>query len=531
MFEKYAMIVIYFSILMVLGYIASKRVRNMNDFVIGGKTLSYWVAAFSAQATGESAWLLLGLTGMGAMLGFSTYWVVIGELFGVGVAWFIMAKRFKRLTDKYEAITCIDYMVGRFKSKTNVLRIVSAIVLSIFVLIYISAQIDATGSAFESFLDWDYHVGAITGFLIVAIYCIAGGFLAAAWTDMFQGAVMVLCLVLLPLVAFLTLSNSGSIIDGLIAIDPGLVTPWGAGGLTLMNASVVIGMMLIGLGFLGSPQVFARLIAIRDEGQIERGRWVAMLFTLLVDFSAISIGVLGRYIFTTQGVEPDTVLGNGAQNVLSEMVHYTFPPLLVGLYVAAVLSAIMSTVSSLLVMAAGSITHDLYAKIVNPGLTDARAAYLCRRITVVLATLALGLALIVSIVSPDRTIFWFAIFGWAGIAATFCPMMLMSLFWTRYTEKAAIASMITGFSMTMISKFVLQEMESIGPYFTALETMPPSFLSALIIGYVVTILWPDPELEVRYKRDLDSINFDVLATPNPVDAKTVTNSWTNFEKK
>ena len=158
------MIVIYVGILMCLGYIASKRVKSMKDFVIGGKSLGFLVAAFSAQATGESAWLLLGLTGMGAMLGFSTYWVVVGELLGVGVAWFLMANRFKRLTDKYDSITVIDYMVNRFRSKTNVLRIVSAIVLTVFVLIYISAQIDATGSAFETFLNWDYHVGAVVGF-------------------------------------------------------------------------------------------------------------------------------------------------------------------------------------------------------------------------------------------------------------------------------------------------------------------------------------------------------------------------------
>ncbi len=510
MLEKYLMIVIYFGILMFLGYLASKRVKSMSDFVIGGKSLSFWVAAFSAQATGESAWLLLGLTGMGAMLGFSTYWVVVGELFGVGVAWFLMANRFKRLTDKYDSITVIDYMASRFKSKTNVLRLVSSAGLSIFVLIYISAQIDATGSAFESFLGWNYHTGAVVGFLVVATYCIAGGFLAAAWTDMFQGAVMLVCLVLLPLVAYLSLSNSGSIYDGLYAIEPGLVNMWGADGFTLMNVAVVVGMMLIGLGFLGSPQVFARLIAIRSEDQINRGKWVAMLFTLLVDFSAVSIGVLGRYIFTTQGVEPDTVLGNGAQNVLSELVEFTFPPLLVGLYVAAVLSAIMSTVSSLLVMAAGSVTHDLYAKIINPELTDSQAARLCRSITIVFAALSLGLAITVSIASPDRTIFWFVIFGWAGIAATFCPMMLMSLFWTKFTERAAIAAMVTGFSMTMICKFVIQDMETIGPYFVALETMPPSFLSAGIVGYIVAVLWPDDELAAQYQADLDSIGHGAV---------------------
>jgi Na+/proline symporter len=122
---------------------------------------------------------------------------------------------------------------------------------------------------------------------------------------------------------------------------------------------------------------------------------------------------------------------------------------------------------------------------------------------------ALAVAILVSVLSPDRTIFWFVIFGWAGIAATFCPMIILSLFWPKFTERAAIASMITGFCMTIISKFVLQSMETIGPYFTALETMPPSFLSALLVGYVVTILWPDDALEAAYRGDLTSIDTEI----------------------
>jgi len=515
MFEKYAMITLYFSILILLGYLASRRVKNMSDFVIGGKSLSYWVAAFSAQATGESAWLLLGVTGMGAMLGFSAYWIVVGEILGVALAWFVMAPRFKQLTDRYQSMTVIDYLVSRFQAKSYLLRVISAFALSIFVLIYISAQIDATGSAFESFLEWNYFTGAMVGFAIVVVYCIAGGFLAAAWTDMFQGAVMLICLVLLPVVAFLTMANSGDIYSGLQTIDPGLVNIWGPGGFNLMNLSVVVGMALIGLGFLGSPQVFARLIAIRSEAQINRGKWVAVLFTLLVDTAAVSIGVLGRYVFTSQGVEPDVALGNGAQNVLSEMVEFTFPPWIVGLYVAAVLSAIMSTVSSLLVMASGSITHDLYEKIYNPALADSDAARMCRYMTLLLAALALGLAITVSIVSPTRTVFWFAIFGWSGIAATFCPMIILSLFWPRFTERAAIASMFTGFTMTIVSKFVLQGFTTVGPYFTALETMPPSFLSALLVGYLVTLWWPDPDLEAHYRRELQSLK---QARQEPLDS-------------
>jgi sodium/proline symporter len=502
MIEKYFMIGLYFGILLILGYLASKRVKTMKDFVVGGKSLGFWVAAFSAQATGESAWLLLGLTGMGAMIGFSAYWVVLGELLGVFVMWFYMAGRFKRLTDRYDAMTVIDYLVSRFRCKTHLLRLVAALSLCTFVLIYIAAQIDATGSAFETFLDWPYLTGAIFGFSIVTVYCLAGGFLAAAWTDMLQGAVMLACLILLPTVAILTMSHAGSIYDGLATIDPGLVTIWGAGGPTLLNIAAVLGMALIGLGFLGSPQVFARLIAIRSDQQISRGKWVALAFTLLVDFSAVTIGVLGRYIFTEAGTDPELVLGNGAQNVLPELVEYTFPPWIVGLYVAAVLSAIMSTVSSLIVMAAGSLTHDLYEQIYNPALTDAQAAKLCRIITFLLAVVALLIAVTVAIVSPDRTIFWFAIFGWSGIAATFCPMIILSLFWAGFTERAAIASMLAGFFMTIASKFLLQELHAVGDYFAALETMPPSFLSALLVGYWVAKAWPDESLSAHYRDDL-----------------------------
>lgn len=522
MFERYAMVTLYFGVLVLLGWLAARRIRNMSDFVVGGKKLGFWVAAFSAQATGESAWLLLGVTGMGAMVGFSAYWILVGEVIGVTIAWFVMAPRFKQLTDRNQSLTVIDYLVSRFKPATHTLRVVSAISLCFFVLIYIAAQIDSTGKAFAAFLEWEYLLGAVVGFIFVAAYCIAGGFLAAAWTDMFQGSVMLLCLVMLPVVAWLTMGNSDAIYSGLQAIDPGLVSFWGAGGLTWMNFFLALGMVTIGLGFLGSPQIFARFIAVRGQDQIHRGKWVAVMFTILTDFSAVSIGILGRYIFTGAGVEPTAALGTGAEEVLPQLVEYTFPPWIVGLYVAAVLAAIMSTVSSLLVMASGSLTHDLYARLINPTMGDTRAAALCRKVTMVMAALALALAVTVSALSPDRTIFWFVIFGWSGIAATFCPMIILSLFWPKFTERGAIASMLGGFSMTIISKFVLQELDGVGEYFIAVETMTPSFLFALLMGWAVSLLWPSRELEEAYRADLAALSGPpepTLAQARPATAK------------
>lgn len=506
MIEKYSMLFLYLAILIGLSIVASKRVKNIKDYVTGNKSLGYWVAAFSAQATGESAWLLLGVTGMGALVGFSAYWVVVGELFGVYIAWFFMAERYKKLTDYYDSITMTDFLVSRFKTTTHTLRIVASLSLAIFILIYISAQIDATGSAFERFLNWDYHTGAIVGFLIVVGYSVTGGFLAVAWTDMFQGVVMVVSLVALPLVAYLMLGSSDHVYETLQNLDPGLVNIWGNGGFTLMNFAVVLGMMLIGLGFMGSPQVFARFLALKNLGEIKRGRWVALAFTFLVDASAVSIGILGRYLFTEAGADPTEVLGNGAQNVLPSLVEYVFPVFIVGLYVAAVLSAIMSTVSSLLIVAAGSITHDIYRKMFDTELSGEKSARLSRLLTLVFAALALAIALTVSVISPSRTIFWFVIFGWSGIAATFCPMVIMALFWKNFTARGAIASMLAGFIATIAVKFIFSEMDVIGQYFVAMETMPPAFLCSFVVGYIVSIMKPDENLKQQYMRELNIID-------------------------
>ena len=175
---KLAVIAAYFAVLFWIGVKASKQIKDMKDYFVGGKKLNFWLVSFSSRATGESGWLLIGLTGMGALAGLSAYWVVLGELLGVFVSWFFMAKQFKRKSDAYESITIPDYLESHFKTKTHTLRILAASVLSIFVVIYVSSQIDATGIAFESMMDINYYAGALIGFFIVLIYIFFGGFVA-----------------------------------------------------------------------------------------------------------------------------------------------------------------------------------------------------------------------------------------------------------------------------------------------------------------------------------------------------------------
>jgi sodium/proline symporter len=500
MITKYIILFIYFAILFTIGYFASKKVKDVKDYYVGGKKLNFWVVAFSARATGESAWLLLGLTGLGAMVGVSAFWVVLGEIIGVSVSWFLMAERFKILTDKYQSITIPDFLVSHFKSKTNTLRIVAATALSLFVIIYVSAQIDATGTAFESFLGWNYFTGAIVGFTIVLAYIFSGGFIAVAWSDFFQGLIMLVGLVLLPIVAYFSISSDVSISQELLKLDPSFLNIWGEGGFTTLNFFTILGFLFIGLGFMGSPQLFVRFMSIKGISEIKKGRWVAIVFTILTDSAAVLIGIYGRYLLTSIDADPETILGNGAQNVLPLLVERIMPLTLIGVYIAAVLSAIMSTIDSLLVLASSAISRDFYQQIFKPNKTDEELAKISKIITLVLAIFALGIAMLVAVAVPGRTIFWFVIFGWSGIAATFCPTIILSLFWKKFNEKGAIASMITGFLCVPLFKFGVSKMDSIGIYFEKLDVLGPSFILAIIVGVLVSLATQNKNIETELNK-------------------------------
>ncbi len=486
MLTKYFILFFYFGILFLIGYFASKKVKNIKDYYVGGKKLGFWAVAFSSRATGESAWLLLGLTGLGAMVGASAFWVVLGEVLGVSIAWFFMAERFKELSDKYNSITIPDYLVSRFQASGNTLRIIAATALSVFVIIYVSAQIDATGSAFESFLGWNYFTGAILGFFIVLTYIFTGGFVAVVWSDLFQGIVMLLGLVLLPIVAYYAIEPTISVSQELVALDPSFLDIWGEGGFNAINFFTILGYAFIGLGFMGSPQLFIRFMSIKDRSEIKKGRWVAVVFTIITDSCAVLIGIYGRYLLTSIGETPESILGNGAQNVLPLLVEKVMPLSLIGIYIAAVLSAIMSTIDSLLIVASSAISRDFYQQIFKPNKTEKEMAEISRFITLSLALLALGVALVIAVTSPERTIFWFAIFGWSGIAATFCPTIILSIFWKKFSEKGAIASMITGFISVPLFKFGFTAIDGMGIYFEKLGELGPAFILAAVVGIATT---------------------------------------------
>ncbi|MFB3430538.1 MAG: sodium/proline symporter [Phycisphaerales bacterium] len=507
---------LYVAALLVIGFIASRRMHDIRDYFASGKRLGFINVAFSSRATGESAWLLLGLTGMGFAVGVQAFWVVLGEIIGVAGAWLFMAKRFKRLTDKYDSLTVPDYLESRFRDTSHWLRLIAAGALVIFVPIYAAAQVHAAGGAFHDFLGWNHYVGAAFGFAVVLLYITQGGFTAVVWSDVFQGTLMLLGLVVLPIVAFMEIGGFTNLLDSIRAINPDLLTLHGpapaneageqiagAGGWNAGSIFTVLGFIAIGIGFLGSPQVFVRFISIKSEREINKGTLVAVTWTTLALSGAVCIGILGRAIFLPTDImpiDPETVdavaptVSAVQDSILPHMAEVLLPAFFTGLFIAMVLSAIMSTIDSLLVVASSAAVRDYWQKTRHPDMSDERLVSTSRKLTVILALIAFALGIGILLYDKEQGIFWTIIFGWSGIAATFCPTIILSLFWSKLTSLGAKCAMVAGFLGVPFFKFGLPPVfRAIGKddwvaYLGGLDVLLPSFIVGFVVAIVVSLL-------------------------------------------
>jgi len=483
-------LVVYLIVLLAIGWWGGRDSHDMEGYYAAGKKLPAWVIAFSSNATGESAWLLLGLTGMGYVVGMHALWVVMGEVLGVALAWAFVARPFKAYTDRYGSITVPDYLEDRFGDTTNAFRIIGAIIILSMVAAYTAAQLTATGKAFDSFLGTGYTTGVFIGLAVILFYTSVGGFKAVAYSDFLQGLLMFGCLFTLPIVGVTAVGGWGAFVDGLRAADPDLLLPGGGLGFTPTGVASAVGFVGIGLAFLGAPQLLARFISARGQREIVRAAPIAVGCIVVFDIGAITAGMAGRILFPGLA-DPETIL--------PMMSSELFPALFTGIFLVVVLAAIMSTVDSLLILASSSVVRDIWQKILRPDASQATLSAMGRAVTVVLGLTGLVLAL-----TEVRLIFWFVLFAWSGLASAFTPVVLCSLFWARTTRAGAIAGMIGGFVVTVAWVVWFKE------GFYDLYEMLPGFAAGFACTIGVSLLTQPPEGAAEEMRE---IRAEVAAPP------------------
>lgn len=487
---------VYLIGMLAIGIVMYRRTHDLSDFVLGGRTLGPVVGALSAGASDMSGWLLLGLPGAIYATGLSESWIAIGLAIGAYLNWQFIARRLRVYTEvASDSITIPDFLENRFKDNSRLLRVISALVILLFFTFYTSSGMVAGAKLFEASFGLSYQAALWIGVIVVVSYTFLGGFLAVVWTDFIQGTLMFLALIVVPLVAINQLGGWNDTVQAVASIEP-----------THLNMVKGVGVMAIisslawGLGYVGQPHIIVRFMALRSAKDVPKARFVGTTWMVLGLYGAIITGFAGlayvssadAAVFTNLGLE--VITENGVQmlgdpeKIFIAFSQILFNPIVAGLLLAAILSAIMSTIDSQLLVSSSAVAEDFYKGFFRRNATNKELVWTGRIATVVIALIAALIAM-----NPESTVLELVSYAWAGFGASFGPIILLALFWKGVTRNGALVGIIIGAVTVIVWGDFLS-----GGIFDLYEILP-GFAFNLIATIIVSLLGkPDPEMVVEF---------------------------------
>ncbi len=478
---KLIVLLLYLISMIGVGVIFYSKTEDFSDYVLGGRKLGPWTAALSAQASDMSGWLLIGLPGAAYLAGVEAAWIAIGLGLGTYVNWKIVAVRLRSYTEvSGDSLTLSDFFENRFRDNTHILRTVSSLVIIIFFTVYTSAQFSAGAKLFETLMGLEYTIALLLGAAVIIVYTFLGGFMAVSFTDLIQGLLMFFAIAVVPFVMIAELGGLGSAFEGLRQVDPNflnIMKSTGVGG--TISFIAIASNIAWGLGYFGQPHVLARFMAISNTQQIKLSRKIAMVWVSISLAASVFVGVLGR-IYLPGLDDPEKLF------MIS--VDKLFIPILAGVFLAAILAASMSTADSQLLVTASAISEDIYKKYINKDATDSQMLNVSRMSVVVIAILAVIIAM-----DPDSSVFELVSYAWAGLGASFGPLILFALFWKRTNKWGAIAGLVSG-AVTVIAWVQIAKFSS-ATIFGLYEIIPGFIISSLFI-YFVSLVTKPPSQEI-----------------------------------
>ena len=499
--------VLYIGVVIGIGvYFAKRANENSENYYLGGRSLGPWVAAFSAEASDMSGWLLMGLPGLAYWTGLAdAFWTAAGLAIGTYINWLIVARRLRHYSEiAGNAITLPDFFSNRFHEKKKVLMTISSLFILIFFCVYASSCFVTCGKLFSSLFGVDYHIMMVIGAVFVVAYTFLGGFLAESASDFMQAVVMVLALIIILTLGTIAAGGLGEVFANLKAI-PGYLgffsqaTPAldEAGNQIIQNGAPLFGeassysfisalsMLAWGLGYFGMPQVLLRFMAIRHKDELTKSRRIATVWVVISLFAAIMIGFIGRAYAPAQ-----FLTNSDAENIFSYLASILMHPLFAGLVSAGILAATISSSDSYLLIAASAFSKNLWQRVFHKEATDKEIMHVGRAALLIIAFLGAIIAM-----DENSVIFTIVSFAWAGFGATFGPLMLFSLFWKRTTRSGAIAGMISGGAMVFIWNFLIKPMGGIWGIYELL----PAFIISSVFIVAVSLLSGEPDETIQHE--------------------------------
>ncbi len=424
---------VYLIFMLYLGMRGFQQTENISDYILGGRKVGPAVTAISAGASDMSGWLLMGLPGALYVSGLVEIWIAIGLTIGAYLNWLFVAKRLRSYSVICnDSLTLPDYLSNRFEDSTGLLRIVSAIVILVFFAIYVAAGMSAGAKLFNNVLAVKYELALIIGAIVIISYTFLGGYLAVCWTDFIQGILMALALVIVPILGIIEVGGLSEVIR--------IVSEQGAAQnkqlLTLLPAGTtfigIISTMAWGLGYFGQPHILARFMGIHSHKEIPTARRIAMFWMIFALLGAVATGIVGIALFAQNPLADSEMVFVLSSRLLTH-------PIIAGILLAALLSAVMSTVDSQLLVTSSAVSRDIYQALVNKDATQKQLVFISRLVVVVIAIIAVVIAL-----DPQSKILSLVSYAWAGFGASFGPLIILSVFSKRITSLGALAGIVSG---------------------------------------------------------------------------------------
>lgn len=468
--------IFYIVAMVAIGLYAYRATNNFSDYILGGRSLGSVVTALSAGASDMSGWLLMGLPGAIYLSGLSEAWIAIGLIIGAWMNWLLVAGRLRVHTEfQHNALTLPDYFTGRFSDKKKVLRIISALVILVFFAIYCASGMVAGARLFESIFGWSYSTALWVSAIATISYVCIGGFLAISWTDTFQAGLMIFALLLTPIFAYLALDTHAQ--DFTIILEA--ARPQALHMVTGISSLVIISSLAWGLGYFGQPHILVRFMAADSVKVIPAARRIGITWMTLCLGGAVAAGFIGIAYFQ-QHPELAAMVQANPETVFMELTKLLFNPWIVGVILAAILAAVMSTLSCQLLVCSTTLTEDLYKGFVRKNASQQELVWVGRLMVLAIALLAIILAS-----NPESKVLGLVAYAWAGFGAAFGPLIILSLFWRRMTRNGALAGIIVGAVTVIVWKNVLGHL--------GLYEILPGFIFSMISIVVVSLLDKTPD--------------------------------------
>ena len=474
--------VVYLGAMMSIGIYYWRKEQNMSDYILGGRRLGAWVTSMSAEASDMSGWMLMGLPGYAYVAGLGAGWIALGLIIGTWANWRFIATRLRKYTEiANDSLTVPDYFQNRFRDNSQVLRIISAVFILIFFLIYTSSGFVAGGKLFNTVFGIPYTWAMLLGAFVVVFYTFLGGFMAVCWTDFVQGVMMFFAILAVPITASFMMGGPATTAAALSTLSSEMFNPFTTPDGKPLSLIAIISLLAWGLGYFGQPHILVRFMAIRSSSQIKQATNIAMTWVILSLSAAVLVGMVGR-VYLKQ-----PLAGSAVETVFMVMTHDLFSSFFAGLILSAVLAAIMSTASSQLLVTASAVSQDFYKALIRKTASEKELVWVSRLTVVGVSIIAVLIGL-----NPDNFVLDMVAYAWAGFGAAFGPTLVLSLFWKRMTRNGALAGIIVG----GITVLVWKQLALFGLY----EIVPGFILSGLAI-YVVSLLDTPPAKEIADEFD------------------------------